>query len=63
MARWLGYSNNGMTDIERETLDPKSLEWLYRVNGAKTHIWNWTTYISLMWLLKACWIVYYSRLM
>ncbi|CCD43514.1 hypothetical protein BofuT4_P011900.1 [Botrytis cinerea T4] len=62
VARWLGYSNGGMTGIERQTLDPNSLEWLYRVNGAKTHIWNWVTYISLMWLLKACWITYYARL-
>ncbi|KAJ8068600.1 hypothetical protein OCU04_002308 [Sclerotinia nivalis] len=62
VARWLGYSNSGMTDNERQTLDPNSLEWLYRVNGAKTHIWDWITYVSLMWLLKACWIAYYSRL-
>ncbi|TGO90530.1 hypothetical protein BPOR_0060g00030 [Botrytis porri] len=62
VARWLGYSNSGMTELERQTLDPHSLEWLYRVNGAKTHIWNWVTYISLMWLLKACWITYYARL-
>ncbi|KAF7893551.1 uncharacterized protein EAF02_001089 [Botrytis sinoallii] len=62
VARWLGYSNGGMTELERQTLDPNSLEWLYRVNGAKTHIWNWVTYISLMWLLKACWITYYARL-
>ncbi|TGO55879.1 hypothetical protein BCON_0085g00300 [Botryotinia convoluta] len=62
VARWLGYSNSGMTELERQTLDPNSLEWLYRVNGAKTHIWNWVTYISLMWLLKVCWITYYARL-
>ncbi|TEY59455.1 hypothetical protein BOTCAL_0192g00190 [Botryotinia calthae] len=62
VARWLGYSNGGMIEIERQTLDPNSSEWLYRVNGAKTHIWNWVTYISLMWLLKACWITYYARL-
>ncbi|KAB8300520.1 hypothetical protein EYC80_000682 [Monilinia laxa] len=61
VARWLGYSNSGMTNTERENLHPDSLEWLYRVNGAKTHIWNWVTYISLMWLLKACWIAYYAR--
>ncbi|KAG4027592.1 hypothetical protein MFRU_028g00150 [Monilinia fructicola] len=61
VARWLGYSNSGMTKTERENLNPDSLEWLYRVNGAKTHIWNWVTYISLMWLLKACWIAYYAR--
>ncbi|ESZ90423.1 hypothetical protein SBOR_9188 [Sclerotinia borealis F-4128] len=61
-ARWLGYSNSGMTETERETLDPNSIEWSYRVNGAKTHIWDWITYISLMWLLKACWIAYYARL-
>ncbi|CAD6447290.1 52f5a1d8-fb14-42b8-beed-1f8de37cee96 [Sclerotinia trifoliorum] len=63
VARWLGYSNSGMTDKERQTLDPNSLEWLYRVNGAKTHIWDWVTYVTLMWLLKACWIAYYARLL
>ncbi|KAF7864398.1 hypothetical protein EAF04_006532 [Stromatinia cepivora] len=62
VARWLNYSNSGMTDKERQTLDPNSLEWLYRVNGAKTHVWDWITYVSLMWLLKACWITYYARL-
>ncbi|CZR50324.1 uncharacterized protein PAC_00196 [Phialocephala subalpina] len=37
-AKWLGLANSGMTDEQRETLNPNSEEWRFRVNGSKTHV-------------------------
>jgi hypothetical protein len=51
-----------MTDEQRTTLDPQSQEYRFRALGSKTHVVGWFTYTTPMWLLKACWIVYYSRL-
>ncbi|KAJ0297656.1 hypothetical protein COL5a_004809 [Colletotrichum fioriniae] len=62
VAYWKGFANNGMTDDQRAALDPTSPEWLLRVNGSKTHVIGLLLYTTLLWLLKACWVVYYSRL-
>ncbi|KAM3069507.1 hypothetical protein ACMFMG_005615 [Clarireedia jacksonii] len=59
---WKNYSNAGMTDAERAALDPDSKEWQYRVNGSITHIVQWFAYVNLMWALKGCWLVYFTRL-
>ncbi|KAJ4397778.1 hypothetical protein N0V93_002015 [Gnomoniopsis smithogilvyi] len=62
VAYWQGFANNGMTDQERAALDPNSTEWTLRVNGSKTHVVGLLLYLTLLWILKACWIVYYARL-
>ncbi|KAI2613862.1 uncharacterized protein GGS25DRAFT_516723 [Hypoxylon fragiforme] len=62
VAHWKGLANNAMTDEQRAALDPQSLEWGLRVNGSKTHVCGLLLYTTLLWLLKACWLLYYSRL-
>ncbi|KAK2036530.1 hypothetical protein LZ31DRAFT_561071 [Colletotrichum somersetense] len=62
VAYWKGLANNGMTDEQRAALDPASEEWRLRVNGSKTHVIGLLLYTTLLWLLKACWVAYYSRL-
>jgi hypothetical protein len=62
VAYWKGFANNGMTDEQRETLDPDDPEYALRVNGSKTHVIGLLLYATLLWLLKGCWIFYYNRL-
>ncbi|KUI65764.1 hypothetical protein VM1G_02258 [Cytospora mali] len=62
VAYWNGLANNGMTEEQRATLDPNSEEWRLRVNGSKTHVIGLLLYATLLWLLKGCWTIYYSRL-
>ncbi|KAL6249320.1 hypothetical protein RBB50_003173 [Rhinocladiella similis] len=61
-AWWLGLANNGMTDEQRQTLDPNSQEYRYRVNGSKTQLIGWSLYTLLLWTLKLCMIIFYHRL-
>ncbi|KAI0850376.1 hypothetical protein F5Y00DRAFT_260674 [Daldinia vernicosa] len=62
VATWKGLANNAMTGAQRAALDPQSNEWYLRVNGSKTHVVGLILYTTLLWLLKACWLVYYARL-
>ncbi|KAF6831647.1 integral membrane protein pth11-like protein [Colletotrichum musicola] len=62
VAYWQGLANNGMTEEQRAALDPASSEHSLRVNGSKTHVIGLLLYTTLLWLLKGCWIIYYSRL-
>ncbi|OTA97872.1 hypothetical protein M434DRAFT_64830 [Hypoxylon sp. CO27-5] len=62
VAYWKGLANNAMTDAQRAVLSPESQEWHLRVNGSKTHVVGLLLYTTLLWLLKACWLVYYARL-
>lgn len=62
MAYWKGLANNGMTDEQREALQPTDPEWELRVNGSKTHVIGLLLYTTVLWLLKGCWVVYYSRM-
>ncbi|PVH92570.1 hypothetical protein DM02DRAFT_482862, partial [Periconia macrospinosa] len=59
---WKGLANNGMTEAQRAALDSNSEEWRFRVNGSKTHIIGLIMYTTVLWLLKACWLIYYMRL-
>ncbi|KAL4794892.1 hypothetical protein BDV19DRAFT_389790 [Aspergillus venezuelensis] len=61
-AWWMGLANNSMTDEQRKTLDPDSHEYALRVGGSKTQVLGWSLYTTLLWLLKACMAVFYSRL-
>ncbi|KAL2826912.1 hypothetical protein BJY01DRAFT_262214 [Aspergillus pseudoustus] len=61
-AWWRGLANNAMTDAQRAALDPLSQEHAWRVGGSKTQVLGWSLYTTLLWLLKACMAVFYSRL-
>ncbi|KAL4866671.1 hypothetical protein BDV12DRAFT_187214 [Aspergillus spectabilis] len=61
-AWWRGLANNAMTDAQRAALDPSSEEYSLRVGGSKTQVLGWSLYTTLLWLLKACMAVFYSRL-
>lgn len=62
VAYWKGFANNAMTDEQRAALSPDSEEYMLRVNGSKTHVIGLLLYTTLLWLLKACWVFYYTRL-
>jgi hypothetical protein len=51
-----------MTPAQRADLDPLSQEYAWRVGGSKTQVVGWSLYTTLLWLLKACMAVFYSRL-
>ena len=61
-AKWKGLANNSMTDAQRAALSPGSEEWWLRVGGSKTQVMGWSLYTLLLWLLKLCMSVFYSRL-
>ncbi|KAL4997087.1 hypothetical protein BDV10DRAFT_201991 [Aspergillus recurvatus] len=63
-AWWMGMANNAMTDAQRLELSqhPDSEEYRLRVGGSKTQVLGWSLYTTLLWLLKACMAVFYSRL-
>lgn len=61
-AWWQGLANNSMTDEQRAALDPSSQEYALRVGGSKTQVLGWSLYTTLLWLLKTCMAVFYSRL-
>lgn len=51
-----------MTPEERAALDPQSEEYRLRVGGSKNQLAGWLTYTTLLWTLKACMLIFYSRL-
>lgn len=61
-AKWKGLANNSMTDAQRKALTPESPEYWLRLGGSKTQVMGWSLYTLLLWLLKACMSVFYSRL-
>jgi hypothetical protein len=61
-AWWHGLANNGMTDLQRQTLAPDTQEYRFRVNGSKTQLVGWSLYTLLLWLLKLCMCIFYDRL-
>ena len=62
VAAWLGGGNNSFTPDVRAKLDPNSDAWRFAVNGSKGHILGWFMYTGLVWTLKCCWTIYYSRM-
>lgn len=61
-AIWKGLANNSMTDEQRLALTPDLEEYRLRVGGSKTQVAGWSLYTLLLWLLKTCMAVFYSRL-
>ncbi|KAJ5824769.1 hypothetical protein N7447_007109 [Penicillium robsamsonii] len=61
-AWFMGLANNSMTDEQRKELSPQSEEYRLRVGGSKVQVAGWSLYTLLLWLLKTCMAVFYSRL-
>lgn len=57
-----GLTNSYMTDEERATIDLDSEEAYNRVWGCKIQLIGWVFYATILWLVKACLAVFYSRL-
>ncbi len=61
-AMFHGLANNSMTDDERKSLSPDSKEYSLRVGGSKLQLIGWSLYTLLLWLLKLCMCIFYTRL-
>ncbi|KAL1849545.1 hypothetical protein Plec18170_007453 [Paecilomyces lecythidis] len=61
-AHFHGLANNSMTDEQRANLDPSTPEYHMRVGGSKIQVAGWSLYTTLLWVLKSCMAVFYSRL-
>ncbi|KAI4240476.1 MAG: hypothetical protein L6R42_011507, partial [Xanthoria sp. 1 TBL-2021] len=61
-ARWKGLANNSMTAEERATLSPDDIKYKLIVGGSKNQICGWMVYTSLLWTLKTCMLIFFSRL-
>ncbi|KAF5000723.1 hypothetical protein FGRMN_1564 [Fusarium graminum] len=57
-----GLANNSITDEKRASLQSGDVEYQLRVLGSKIQIGLWTTYSSLLWILKAAMCTFYYRL-
>lgn len=51
-----------MTDEQRATVDPSSKEYYDRQWGSKIQVIGWSLYAMILWLIKFCVAIYYSRL-
>jgi hypothetical protein len=40
---------------------PDDPEWIMRINGSKTQLIGWNLYVLLLWSLKTCMAIFYSR--
>jgi hypothetical protein len=61
-AWFKGLANNAMTDEQRVNLPADSEEYRLRVGGSKIQVAGWSLYTLLLWLLKTCMAIFYSRL-
>ncbi|KAL8868865.1 MAG: hypothetical protein Q9174_004703 [Haloplaca sp. 1 TL-2023] len=59
---WKGYANSGMDAEYRAALNPESEEYRLRVGGSKNQLVGWLVYTVLLWTLKTCMLIFYSRL-
>ncbi|KAL8706687.1 MAG: hypothetical protein Q9201_000321 [Fulgogasparrea decipioides] len=59
---WKGLANSGMTPEYRAALDPQGEEYRLRVGGSKNQLVGWLVYTVLLWTLKTCMLIFYSRL-
>ncbi|KAI8966128.1 hypothetical protein F5Y11DRAFT_343819 [Daldinia sp. FL1419] len=53
---------NAMSDEERSTISPSSEEYSDRQSGSRAQIMLWSFYAFILWALKVCVAVFYSRL-
>ncbi|KAK7942647.1 uncharacterized protein PG986_011760 [Apiospora aurea] len=59
---WQGLANSCMTDEYRRMLSPSDPEYRLRVNGSKTHIVGWCSYILALWATKGSMCAFYLHL-
>ncbi|KAI0012720.1 hypothetical protein F4779DRAFT_566594 [Xylariaceae sp. FL0662B] len=61
-AMFQGLTNSYMTDQQRAALDPNSEEYFNRQWGSKIQVIGWSFYAFIIWAVKFCIAVFYSRL-
>lgn len=61
-ASWKGLANSGMTPEYRASLSPDDEEYKLRVGGSKNQLVGWLVYTVLLWTLKTCMLIFFSRL-
>ncbi|KAI1120348.1 hypothetical protein F5Y10DRAFT_258606 [Nemania abortiva] len=61
-AFFLGLTNSYMTDAQRATLSPDSVEYYDRQSGSKIQVAGWSVYVFNLWAVKAAFAVFFSRL-
>ncbi|KAL8646178.1 MAG: hypothetical protein Q9210_006282 [Variospora velana] len=61
-VKWKGLANSGMTPEQRAALHPHDVEYQLRVGGSKNQLTGWLVYTVLLWTLKTCMLIFYSRL-
>lgn len=61
-ALYRGLANNNLTDEERAAIVPGSQEWNWRVGGSKIQVMGWSLWTGVLWILKICMTIFYSRL-
>ncbi|KAL2006891.1 hypothetical protein VTN00DRAFT_9559 [Thermoascus crustaceus] len=61
-AKFGGLTNSFMTPEQRAALDPNSTEYHNRVWGSKIQVIGWSLYACILWSLKFCVAIFYSRL-
>ncbi|KAL9004278.1 MAG: hypothetical protein Q9188_002913 [Gyalolechia gomerana] len=61
-AKWKGLANSGLTPEQRAAIDPQGEEYRLRVGGSKNQLVGWLTYTVLLWTLKFCMLIFFSRL-
>ncbi|KKA25460.1 hypothetical protein T310_0484 [Rasamsonia emersonii CBS 393.64] len=61
-AKFNGLTNSYMTPEQRAALSPDSKEYYDRVWGSKIQVIGWSLYACILWLIKFCVAIFYSRL-
>ncbi|KAL8948264.1 MAG: hypothetical protein Q9222_005535 [Ikaeria aurantiellina] len=51
-----------MSPEQRASIDPTSEQYRLRVGGSKNQLVGWLVYTVLLWTLKTCMLIFYSRL-
>ncbi|KAI1748786.1 hypothetical protein F4782DRAFT_342398 [Xylaria castorea] len=61
-ALFQGFTNSYMTDAERASLSPDSVEYYNRQWGSRIQVAGWSVYVFNLWVIKFSFAVFFSRL-
>ncbi|KAI0185514.1 hypothetical protein EV127DRAFT_396756 [Xylaria flabelliformis] len=61
-ALFQGLTNSYMTDAERASISPDSVEFYNRQGGSKIQVAGWSVYVFNLWVIKLSFAVFFSRL-
>ncbi|KAI1345486.1 hypothetical protein F5Y01DRAFT_300439 [Xylaria sp. FL0043] len=61
-ALFQGLTNSYMTNAQRASLSPDSVEYYNRQSGSKIQVAGWSVYVFNLWAIKLCFAVFFSRL-